>query len=52
LYKKNKRNGTEELDKRAGQRYAQGDEANLAQEEYFREILRGYGPKLGGDCAS
>ncbi|MGO9848703.1 MAG: hypothetical protein ACLPKT_19555 [Methylocella sp.] len=24
---------------------AQGDEANLAQEEYFREILRGYGPE-------
>ena len=24
---------------------AQDDEANLAQEEYFREILRGYGPE-------
>jgi len=24
---------------------AQGDEANLAREEYFREILRGYGPE-------
>ncbi len=24
---------------------AQGDEANLAHEEYFREILRGYGPE-------
>jgi len=24
---------------------AQGDEANLAQEEYFREILRAYGPE-------
>ena len=24
---------------------AQRDEANLAQEEYFREILRGYGPE-------
>ncbi len=24
---------------------AQGDEANLAQEEYFRVILRGYGPE-------
>ena len=31
---------------------AQDNEANLAQEEYFRESCEHMAPKLGGDCAS
>ena len=35
----------EEPEELAQEDTAQDDEANLAREEYFREILRGYGPE-------
>ena len=35
----------EEQEELAQEDTAQDDEANLAREEYFREILRGYGPE-------